>query len=278
MLKVVLIDISANFVDIKNIKLTNMWCFVFVSICVLILAVSFIYGNLFKNRFPVLMYHSVSRDSKSSLTILESELERHFEYLKKKKYETVFYDEIDLNKKQVLLTFDDGYVNNKDLLIPLLVKYNFKATIFIPFKFIGNNDDWWTKSQQIMSFEDLKSLNQKYIKLGWHSYSHLNFKYATIDKIKLDFENSFKVINENKLDVSPIFAYPYGGFSKDLETQKKVVDLMKKYNIKMAFRIGNKLNLLPLKNMFLVKRIDIKGTDSFKVFCWKLKYGRVKPF
>ena len=88
---------------------------------------------------PVLSYHSIS-DDKSSISISTNIFEKQIIFLKKLSYESVNFDEIDANKKnQIILTFDDGY---KDILInalPILKKYNFKATCFFVTNLIGKN-------------------------------------------------------------------------------------------------------------------------------------------
>ncbi len=238
----------------------------------------FIYGFFTPKKLPVLMYHAVSEATISDLTVLQSELEKHFQYLKTQQYETIFCDGIDPNKKQVILTFDDGYINNRELLLPLLVKYNFKATIFLPFQYIGSVDEWWTNSQPIMDAAMLRSLPSEYLQLGWHSYSHSSFRKIDLAQMREDFEKSLSVIKTNQLDVKPYFAYPFGNFPKNKQAMAGLTAIFKDFGIQYAFRIGNKTNKLPLKNQFLVKRIDIKGTDSFSAFRWKLKYGRIKPF
>lgn len=250
----------------------------FLLLFCLIVLFTIVYKFPFKKALPVLMYHSISKDTTSDLTVLLSELEQQFAYLKDHHYQTIFYDEIDESKKQVLITFDDGYVNNLDLLIPLLVQYNFKATLFIPFEFIGKKDEWWTNSQEIMTVDQLKSLDQNYVQLGWHSYSHQSYKKLSINEIKEDLLKSKNVIEVNSLPVAPIFAYPFGNFPKDQEKQNQLFALFNEFGLQYAFRIGNKLNPFPLSNPFLVKRIDIKGTDGMAAFRWKLKFGRVKPF
>lgn len=247
-------------------------------IAILFLLFFIIYGFPLSNSLPVLMYHSISCTETSDLTVLQSELDKQFKYLQDNKYQTIFCDEIDSKKKQVLLTFDDGYLNNQKLLVPLLIKYNFKATIFIPFEFIGQKDQWWTNSQEIMSIEELKALDARYVQLGWHSYSHQSYRTLSIEQIENDVKKSVEVIRENTLNVAPIFAYPFGNYPKNKIQQKQLFNLFEHYGIQLAFRIGNKLNNLPLKNRYLIKRIDIRGTDSQIAFRWKLKFGRVKPF
>ncbi len=250
----------------------------FLLLFCLIVLFTIVYNFPFKKGLPVLMYHSISKEEISDLTVLLSELEKQFKYLKDNHYQTIFYDEIDESQKQVFITFDDGYVNNLELLMPLLQQYNFKATIFIPFEFIGKKDEWWTNSQEIMSVEQLKSLDKNYVQLGWHSYSHQSYKTLSINEIKDDLLQSKHVIETHALPVAPIFAYPFGNFPKEQTKQNQLFTLFNEFGLKYAYRIGNKLNAFPLQNPYLVKRIDIRGTDSMFAFRWKLKFGRVKPF
>jgi hypothetical protein len=54
--------------------------------------------------------------------------------------------------------------------------------------------------------------------------------------------------------------------------------ILEKKGIKMAFRIGNRVNSFPLKSKFEMQRIDIKGQDTLLKFKWKLKIGKLSLF
>ena len=86
-------------------------------------------------RAPVLMYHAVGDDcwGEESLFVKPEELEKQLQYLSENGYETIFFEDlshIEQYEKPVLLTFDDGYDDNAETLLPLLQKYGMKATIF----------------------------------------------------------------------------------------------------------------------------------------------------
>ncbi len=111
----------------------------------LILALGLRYGDGVIRRFhldspvrslPVLMYHAVAPDGTENLEetqVTVSKLRRDLEYLQKAGYTTVLPRELlsgePLPEKIVLLTFDDGYQNNYDLLFPLLREYGMKAVL-----------------------------------------------------------------------------------------------------------------------------------------------------
>jgi hypothetical protein len=86
------------------------------------------------------------------------------------------------------------------------------------------------------------------------------------EEIQADFDKSFKLISDNNLKVYPALAYPYGNYPKKGIQKADFFQLLEKNNIKMAFRIGNRLNQIPIKNRFEIQRIDIKGQDSLFSF------------
>ena len=98
------------------------------------------------------------------------------------------------------------------------------------------------------------------------------------DEIQDDFDKSFKFISDNNLKVYPSLAYPYGNYPKKGSQKAIFFNLLEKNNIKMAFRIGNRLNQIPIKNRFEMQRIDIKGQDSLFTFKWKLRLGKLRLF
>ncbi len=85
---------------------------------------------------PVLMYHHVNT-LEDSFTISPDDFQAQMEYLARENYQTLFLDEL-INslkerkeKRKVVLTFDDGYLDNWVYAYPILKKYNLKATIFV---------------------------------------------------------------------------------------------------------------------------------------------------
>jgi peptidoglycan/xylan/chitin deacetylase (PgdA/CDA1 family) len=79
-------------------------------------------------KIPVLVYHSINND-KSNLSLKIDNFEKQIKFLYKSGFKTVSFDEIDKNKKkQIIITFDDGYKDTCQFALPILKKYNFKAT------------------------------------------------------------------------------------------------------------------------------------------------------
>lgn len=230
------------------------------------------------------MYHNVSNLDIDSvgLTISTSKFEEQLKYISTEGYKSYFvseiYSETEISKKGLIITFDDVTENQLTYAVPLLKKYNVKATFFIPFSYIGESDLWNDGSEKIMTIEQLKSLDSEIIELGHHSFFHRKYATLTTDEIQQDFDKSFEVIRQNDLKVVPALAYPYGNYPKKGNQKADFFKVLEENNIKMAFRIGNRVNRFPFKNKFEIQRIDIKGQDSLTAFKWKLRFGKLRLF
>jgi peptidoglycan/xylan/chitin deacetylase (PgdA/CDA1 family) len=232
----------------------------------------------------ILMYHKVSADINDELTVSVKDIEKQFQYLSKKKYNCIPLNQIikmkegKLPKKSFILTFDDAYLNNLEYLYPLLKKYNFHATIMLPVGFLGKINEWDKGKEPLMNYQQLLSMNSRYVSFGLHTYGHISLKNSSMVDIKHDIEKCKQELSLNGIDFLPVLAYPYGAYPRDKEKKEAFFELLQKLGIVYAMRIGNRINKWPLKNRYELKRIDIRGTDSFWAFKTKIKKGRVKMF
>lgn len=244
-----------------------------------------------KKKLRILEYHSISTVGfEDQITIKKEKLIEQFEYLKNNNYSTLWLSEVDdiKNKKQelpeksVVLTFDDGFLDNYTELYPLLKEYNFKAVCFMVLGKIGQRIDWGGKfindndNMQLMNKEQLLAISS-HIELGYHTFKHDNYADLTLNEIEKDLQLCQEVIKRENLNVFPALAYTYGGYyRKKGHQQTQFFELLKKYGIKYGLRIGNRINIFPMKDVYKIQRIDIRGKDSFETFKKKVKLGRKK--
>lgn len=234
---------------------------------------------------PILMYHNISTEKEDQLTISTEKLEKHFEYLKKNIYDQISFSELkklsreNLHEiKPVILTFDDAYQNISELLVPLLNKFGFKATIFVPVNYIGKTNQWDENSEHILNKESLNELINNGIEIGLHGFDHINYRDLSLELIEKDIKNAVSGMNEAGLGYIPVLAYPYGGYPRKEPFQSKFKKILEANGIQLGLRIGNRINKFPFKAPYEIKRIDIRGNDSFFTFRTKLKKGREKLF
>ena len=100
---------------------------------------------------PVLMYHSID-DTKGPYSVTAEKFKSDMDGLLKAGYTPVSYDEVvsfvhgdgSLPKKPVLITFDDGYKNNYEVVYPIVKEKNIKTGIFTIGSFIEYGDNAFT--------------------------------------------------------------------------------------------------------------------------------------
>lgn len=242
-------------------------------------------------KLRILEYHSVSVNGfEDQITISKEKIKEQFEYLKNNNYKTLSLSEVEEleNKKQplplksVVLTFDDGFLDNHTELYPLLQQYNFKAVCFIVLGRIGQKADWngeFVSDNMIMMNKQQLFEVSSHIELGYHTFKHDNYAGLSLDEIEQDLQLCQEVIKKEGLNVFPALAYTYGGYyRKKGVKQDQFFKLLEKYGIKYGLRIGNRINVFPFKNNYLIQRIDIRGRDTMEDFKKKVVLGRKKVF
>jgi len=250
----------------------------------------FMYTSLFpaKKGLPVLMYHKILPGQQDGLTVSTDQFDLQLMFLKEMGYRTISFktmkklvkDGSPLPKKTIILTFDDAYLNFREHALPLLKKHNFTATVFVPVAFIGKTNIWDEGNDQIMSDSDLKRLTlNEDIEIGLHSFLHRNYGDLAPSDMEEDLKNCRETLDFYGIPFTNILAYPYGGYpKKDPLLKEQMISLFKQSGLDFALRIGNNINPWPIRSPYEIKRIDIKGTDSFFIFRTKLRRGRAKLF
>lgn len=228
------------------------------------------------------MYHDITQKGKAGfLTVMLAHLEQQLRYIKEKGYQTISLHQLygylikgePLPHKPVLLSFDDGFKSNYKYLYPLLVRYQLKAVIFLVADYITvqeNNDD-----DKYLHLNDIRQMDPAFVDFGLHSFAHKSYADLSIEEIDTDLLKMTNRFNTLKIAVVPVFAYPYGAFpKKDKKKMNRLMQLFNNHHIAGAFRIGNRINPVPIKNVFVMERIDVRGTDTFFKFKIMLRTGK----
>lgn len=215
-------------------------------------------------KLPILMYHSMLKDSKlqGKYVISPDLFESDLKYIKEHGYTTVvMQDLIDyvhggtLPEKPIMLTFDDGYYNNYLYAYPLLQKYDCKM-VLSP---IGRYADQYTETPDThasyahASWEMLKEMvDSGYVELQNHSYnmhSNSNGRKGT-KKNKGESEEAYKqAFTEDvskaqqrfteQVGITPTcFTYPFGAISN------VSLDYLKEMGFQATLTCESKMNEL----------------------------------
>jgi len=232
-------------------------------------------------KLRVLMYHSVSVDGRrDDLTVSDAQLEEHFHYLRSKGYNTILLSDLiaqyDQNRplppNPVLITFDDGFRNNIEVAYPLAKKYGVKINLFLVPSFMiagGYRDEACARA------EEIKGLDPAFVEVGLHSYAHSSYASLVPSKIEADVERCLSSLTAMGINYQPCIAYPYGAYPRRKGyDQDRLFEILEEKGIRLAFRIGNRINRIPLRNRFLIQRLDIRGDETFLLFRLSLSMGK----
>ena len=112
------------------------------------------------------------------------------------------------NKYYYMLTFDDGFVSDYEIVFPLLLKLNIKATFFI-------NPDNVGKPGYV-TWEMLKEMRDSEMMIGSHGHSHINMTLVDESEAKFNLVESKKCLKSIFFDDTDVFSFPYGGYNSNL--------------------------------------------------------------
>ena len=180
-------------------------------------------------RIPILMYHSISdTDPNNSLLVPPALFEEHIKWLSDNGFTAMSLDEVKTAKdtgkvpeKPVVITFDDGYVDNYTAAFPILQKYNMKATFFI----ITNNTD---KDGYYMSSNMLKEMNEKGMEIENHTAYHLELNTLSREEQVASIKDGQAFLKDVIGVESNDLCYPVGRYN-DITLQ-----VAKELNINLA--------------------------------------------
>jgi peptidoglycan/xylan/chitin deacetylase (PgdA/CDA1 family) len=237
---------------------------------------------------PILMYHKVSDNACDGITIPAAKLQKQLEYIRKKGYQTISFNELAsasvtgklLPPKPLILTFDDAYSDFMVRAVPLLRSFSFKASVFVPVGFIGQTNAWDKGSDAILTADEIRELaRQGDVEFGLHSFLHQGYTGLNPAGIQHDLERCIGTLDQLNIPFIRVLAYPYGSYpGKDPHLNTQMKEIFRNAGLHFALRIGNRINPWPVRDPYELKRIDIRGTDDFYTFRTKLKKGRRKVF
>lgn len=165
-------------------------------------------------RVPILMYHGVTDDvwGGSDLFVSPSRLEEQLRYLEENGFTTIWFSDLarlDQIEKPVMLTFDDGYMDNYTELYPLLRKYQAKATIFVITDTIDLNPRNLTSDQ-------IRELSASgLVEIQSHTVTHPYLTSLTPNDQRWELAQSKLVLTRLTGKEPYVICYPSGQRGKD---------------------------------------------------------------
>ena len=192
-------------------------------------------------RVPVLMYHSILKDSarQGQYVVSPDILSADLDALQARGYQTVtvsdliayVYDDVPLPEKPIMITFDDGYYNNYVYAYPLLQQRGMRAVISV----IGSQTAQYTENGEENAYWSHLRLDrleemQDVFEVQNHSWNLHEYgerrgclrrrgedesSYEAL--LREDTEQTQKLLIEAGLPTPTCYTYPFGACSEESE-------------------------------------------------------------
>lgn len=232
-----------------------------------------------KKEIPILMYHRLikSEEEQGVHTVYcdINSFEEQLQFLKENNYQTIIFkdlyymsEEDKKKKKYIILTFDDGYKDNYELLFPLLKKYNMKAVIYMVSHLDYNKWDVEQTNEKKFDLmndnEIIEMYNSGLVEFGGHTMHHVKMNQLTFEEQKKEVLGNKEYL-EKLLNTKLIsFAYPFGFFN---ENSKKIVK-------ELGYKYGVATDSGPFyikDDLYQVRRIGIFSDITMRKFKRRIK-------
>ena len=214
----------------------------------------------------VLNYHQIGNNF-TPLCVPTSLFDEQMAYLKDNGYVSIspeeLYEGIEgtmvLPERPVLITFDDGYVDNYTNAMPVLKKYGMRATVFVVPGFTSVQANYLT-------WEQLKEMEKNGFTIQSHTLNHRALEELPDDEIRAELLNSKLLIEKNLGHPVDFLAYPTGTYNLHIASIAKDVGYKASYTIKYG-------GVDKGSNIYALERIPIFQTENtMKNFFERIEY------
>ncbi len=219
---------------------------------------------------PILMYHHIkdlpanASELDLTWTVQPQNFLSQMEWLAQHGFQTItvaqlnthLKDRAPLPMKPIVITFDDGWIEDYVIAYPALKKYNFVGTFFAYTQPLD-------RSPLYLSWKQIEEMSGAGMSFEAHTLTHPHLRELSVENMTHEIAESKKILETrlNKPVVS--FAYPFG------EYNVAVIDAVKRAGFASALTIDPGYRQR-VDRIYQLQRIRISYGDSLEDFKRKL--------
>jgi peptidoglycan/xylan/chitin deacetylase (PgdA/CDA1 family) len=236
-------------------------------------------------RIPILMYHSISDnnvktkrypffETRTSPKVFADHMDwlhrENYHVISVQKAHEILNTKTKTTKRYVVITFDDGYRDFYVNAYPIMEKYGFKATVFLPTKYIGENRIKRFKNIDCLLWRDVQGLSKIGIEFGSHSDTHPILYRMQGEKIFNELIISKAKVEDKLGKEISIFSYPYSFPQHDHSYIEKYIEMLNRSRFK--FNITTIIGRSAIQDYpFKIRRLHVNNYDDINLFRAKVE-------
>lgn len=180
-------------------------------------------------------------------------------------------DGSDNNPKNIQITLDDGYAHLSDILPPLIERYRFRPTIFMPTAFIGHDNSWdYSHAMQSVRHLDrgqIEMLARVGVRFGSHGHTHRDLTTLNSFQLIEELTRSRDILEDITGERVIRISYPFGNSSQ------RVRDLAAEHGYEHGYtmRFPSETD-----SPLLTGRIPVYSIDNLLSIRFKLSSGPMR--
>lgn len=160
----------------------------------------------------------------------------------------------------VVITFDDGFLDFYTEAFPILQRFDYSATMYLPTAFIADSTTLFN-GRPCLTWSNVRELQDYGMEFGSHTVTHPQLRSVSRSDIHKELADSKKTIEDKTGRAAESFAYPYAFPQVDTQFKRALQETLEKAGYRNGVcTIVGRANRS--SNPFFLERLPVNDLDD----------------